>query len=249
MEAEGVVFRTGVNVGTDVSAAELLKEYDAVVLCCGAKKARPLPGADPEKIKGIYYAVDFLASTTKSLLSSGGRTVQELEKAGGYINAHGKNVVVVGGGDTGNDCIATVIRHGCKSVTALEMMVRKVDYGHEEAQTLFGHDPRVYETTVKEYHTDKKGCLKEIVTVKVCFDKDRKMSEVPGSAKTIPCDLLLIAAGFLGCEEKTPEMFGVRLSGRNTVLTKDPEEYQTNVPTVAGRLGDHRRAQGRESGG
>ena len=101
MEAEGVVFRTGVNVGTDVSAAELLKEYDAVVLCCGAKKARPLPGADPEKIKGIYYAVDFLASTTKSLLSSGGRTVQELEKAGGYINAHGKNVVVVGGGDTG----------------------------------------------------------------------------------------------------------------------------------------------------
>ncbi len=260
MEAEGVVFRTGVNVGTDVSAAELLKEYDAVVLCCGAKKARPLPGADPEKIKGIYYAVDFLASTTKSLLSSGGRTVQELEKAGGYINAHGKNVVVVGGGDTGNDCIATVIRHGCKSVTALEMMpeppaerttsnpwpewprVRKVDYGHEEAQTLFGHDPRVYETTVKEYHTDKKGCLKEIVTVKVCFDKDRKMSEVPGSAKTIPCDLLLIAAGFLGCEEKTPEMFGVRLSGRNTVLTKDPEEYQTNVPKVF-TAGDMHRGQ------
>ena len=186
--------------------------------------------------------------------------MQELEKAGGYINAHGKNVVVVGGGDTGNDCIATVIRHGCKSVTALEMMpeppaerttsnpwpewprVRKVDYGHEEAQTLFGHDPRVYETTVKEYHTDKKGCLKEIVTVKVCFDKDRKMSEVPGSAKTIPCDLLLIAAGFLGCEEKTPEMFGVRLSGRNTVLTKDPEEYQTNVPKVF-TAGDMHRGQ------
>lgn len=260
MEAEGVVFRTGVNVGTDVSAAELLKEYDAVVLCCGAKKARPLPGADPEKIKGIYYAVDFLSSTTKSLLSSGGRTVQELEKAGGYISAHGKNVVVVGGGDTGNDCIATVIRHGCKSVTALEMMpeppaertasnpwpewprVRKVDYGHEEAQTLFGHDPRVYETTVKEYHTDKKGCLKEIVTVKVCFDKDRKMSEVPGSAKTIPCELLLIAAGFLGCEEKTPEAFGVKLSGRNTVLTKDPEEYQTNVPKVF-TAGDMHRGQ------
>jgi len=239
MEKEGVVFRTGVNVGTDISADDLLKEYDAVILCCGAKKARSLAGADPAAIKGIYYAVDFLTSTTKSLLECPDTLVTSLEKHGGFISAKGKNVVVVGGGDTGNDCIGTVIRHGCKSVTALEMMpkppverradnpwpewpkVLKTDYGHEEAIEVFGHDPRVFETTVKEYHTDKKGNLKEIVTAKVTFDKDRKMHLVEGSEKKLPCDLLLIAAGFTGCEPYVPEAFHVALTPRGVVQTKE----------------------------
>ena len=134
MEAEGVEFKTGVNVGEDISAKELLDSYDAVVLACGAKEARSLAGADPNEIKGIYYAVDFLTSTTRSLLDQGldpetgtwknsdSRDVETFLKGKDFISAKGKNVVVVGGGDTGNDCIGTVIRHGCKSVTALEMM-------------------------------------------------------------------------------------------------------------------------------
>ena len=163
MEAEGVEFKTGVNVGEDISAKELLDSYDAVILACGAKEARSLAGADPNEIKGIYYAVDFLTSTTRSLLDQGldpetgtwknsdSRDVETFLKGKDFISAKGKNVVVVGGGDTGNDCIGTVIRHGCKSVTALEMMpkppaeraesnpwpewpkVLKTDYGHEEA--------------------------------------------------------------------------------------------------------------------
>ena len=131
MEAEGVEFKTGVNVGEDISAKELLDSYDAVVLACGAKEARSLAGADPNEIKGIYYAVDFLTSTTRSLLDQGldpetgswknsdSRDVETFLKGKDFISAKGKNVVVVGGGDTGNDCIGTVIRHGCKSVTAL----------------------------------------------------------------------------------------------------------------------------------
>ncbi len=259
MEAEGVVFKTGVDVGADISAEELLKEYDAVILCCGAKQPRGLAGADPEKIKGIYYAVDFLKSTTKSLLSAGGRTVADLEAAGGYISAKGKNVVVVGGGDTGNDCIGTVIRHGCKSVTALEMMpeppveraennpwpewpkVKKTDYGHEEAIELFGHDPRVFETTVKEYITGKDGSLRKIKTVRVHFENG-KLVEEEGSEKTIPCELLLIAAGFTGCQPYTAQAFGTELSARGTVVTPTPDEYGTAVPKVF-TAGDMHRGQ------
>nr|WP_027870856.1 glutamate synthase subunit beta [[Eubacterium] cellulosolvens] len=301
MEAEGVVFRTGVNVTglaakapateakntkeknaeaagaskavSEISAAELMKEFDAIILCCGAKKARSLAGADPEKTGGVYYAVDFLTSTTKVLLDGGIRNgnwigndgksdlrkTENLMKTSGFISAAGKNVVVVGGGDTGNDCIGTSIRHGCKSVTALEMMpappktraesnpwpewpkVQKTDYGHEEAIHLFGHDPRVYETTVKEIHTDKKGNLKEIVTVKVKFGPDRKMSFVEGSEKTLKCELLLIAAGFVGCENYVTDAFGVKLNARGVVATEE-EDYRTNVEKVF-TAGDMHRGQ------
>ena len=267
MEAEGVVFRTGVNIGEE-SVKEILKEFDAVILACGAKQPRSLAGADPDKIHGIYYAVDFLKATTKSLLDHGmtdgvwktetSRDAQTLLKEKDFISAKGKNVVVVGGGDTGNDCIGTSIRHGCKSITALEMMpeppvqrresnpwpqwplVKKTDYGHEEAIRLFGHDPRVYETTVKEYHTDKKGNLKEIVTVKVKFE-NRKMVMIEGTEKTLPCDLLLIAAGFTGCENYVAKAFGLNLTARNTVAT-EPEHYKTNVAKVF-TAGDMHRGQ------
>ena len=272
MQQEGVVFKTGVNVGVDITAKELLDQYDAVILACGAKQARGLAGGDPNEIPGIYYAVDFLTSTTKSLLNQGldpmsGEWVSEFArdtdtfmKNKDFISAKNRNVVVVGGGDTGNDCIGTVLRHGCKSVTALEMMpappinrapsnpwpewpnVLKVDYGHEEAIAKYGHDPRVYETTVKEFHTNKKGELKEIVTVKVTFDASRKMQFVEGSEKTLPCDLLLIAAGFTGCEKYTAEAFGVELTPRNIVKTSDPETYQTNIPKVF-TAGDMHRGQ------
>jgi glutamate synthase (NADPH) small chain len=271
MEAEGVQFRTGVNVGVDITAKELLDAYDAVVLTCGAKQARGLKGGDPSEIKGIYYAVDFLTSTTKSLLNQGfeetagtwreaeSRDVETFMKGKDFISAAGRNVVVVGGGDTGNDCIGTVLRHGCKSVTALEMMpkppvertesnpwpewpkVLKTDYGHEEAIKRFGHDPRVYETTVKEFHTNKKGELKEIVTAKVRFE-NRQMSLVEGSEKTIPCDLLLIAAGFTGCQPYTAEAFGVKLTQRGVVETAAEDVYATNVPKVFA-AGDMHRGQ------
>lgn len=258
MEEEGVVFHTSVNVGSDKKSQELLDKFDAVVLCCGAKKARPLAVADPEKVSGVYYAVDFLTRTTKALMKASDRSVEALKKQGGYIDAAGKNVVIVGGGDTGNDCIGTVIRQGAKSVTAIEMMpkppveraasnpwpewpkVLKTDYGHEEAIYLFGEDPRVYETTVKSVATDKKGKLKSIETVKVKFENG-KLVEVAGTEKTLKCDLLLIAAGFIGCEDYVADSFNVKRSPRGAVVT-DTDSYR--VPgTKIFSAGDMHRGQ------
>ena len=236
MEEEGVVFHTSSDIAT-VSAAEELKEnFDAVVLCCGSRKARSINAADPEKIKGVYYAVDFLTRTTKALMKAKDRSVGALKEEGGYVDAGGKNVVIVGGGDTGNDCIGTVIRQGAKSVTAVEMMpspplerapgnpwpewpkVLKTDYGHEEAIHVYGHDPRVFETSVKSVTTDKRGFLKEVETVKVEF-RDGVLTEIKGSSQKIKCELLLIAAGFTGCEDYTAEAFDLKRSKRGTVLT------------------------------
>ena len=243
MAAEGVVFRTSCDVGRDVSARQLLEEYDAVILCCGAKKPRPLPAA--EGVDGAYYAVEFLTSTTRSLLDSG------LAK-GTYINAGGRDVVIVGGGDTGNDCVGTAIRHGCKSVIQLEMMpkapdsraannpwpqwpkVCKTDYGQEEAIAVFGGDPRRYQTTVKECRTDENGVLCSIVTVKLepkVEGNRHTMAEVPGSEEELPCQLLLIAAGFLGPEDYAADAFGVDRDGRSNVATV-PDVYSTGVEKV-----------------
>ena len=257
MEEEGVVFYTGCNI--DENESERLKaEYDAVILCCGAKQARKLKGADPEKIKGIYYAVDYLTSVTKSLMKAEDHRASSLMTRKDFVSAAKKHVVVVGGGDTGNDCIGTVIRQGCRSVTALEMMpeppevrrednpwpqwpkVKKTDYGHEEAIALWGKDPRVYETTVKEYITGSSGRLKQIMTVKVRFE-DGKLKEVPGTEQTLRCDLLLIAAGFTGCEAYTPEAFGVEQTSRGCVRTQSGK-YQTSVPGVF-TAGDMHRGQ------
>lgn len=182
MKAEGVEFVTDADVGKDIKASKLMKEYDSVILACGAANPRDInvPGRDA---KGIYFAVDFLKSTTKSLLDS------NLED-GRFISAKDKNVVIIGGGDTGNDCVGTSIRHGCKSVVQLEMMPKlpdsraennpwpqwpricKTDYGQEEAIAVFGKDPRLYQTTVKEFIKDKSGNLKKIKCVKLEPKKD-----------------------------------------------------------------------------
>ena len=239
MEEEGIVFHTNVDIKKEEAEA-LLKDYDAIVLACGAKKARPLNVEGVNDTEGVYYAVDFLTSTTKSLLDNN-------LKEGTYISAKDKNVVIVGGGDTGNDCVATCIRHGCKSITQLEMMpkpsieresnnpwpewpkVLKTDYGQQEAIAVFGKDPRIFETTVKEL-IKKDNKLSEIVIVKTTF-KDGKLVEVEGSEKKIPCDLLIIAAGFVGFESYVKEAFDIETTNRNTTLTKEGS-YKTSKDKV-----------------
>ena len=256
MKAEGVEFVTGANIGKDIKAAKLLKDYDRVVLACGSSNPRDInaPGRDA---KGIYFAVDFLKSTTKSLLNNG------LTK-NDYISAKGKNVVIIGGGDTGNDCVGTSIRHGCKSVTQLELMpklpdqrtennpwpewpkVCKTDYGQEEAIAVFGHDPRLYQTTVKEFIKDKNGNLTGVKTIKLESKKDEKtgrmvMAEIPGTESVIEAELVLIAAGFLGTEKYIADAFGVELNERTNVKT-EAGKYATNVTNVF-TAGDMHRGQ------
>ena len=256
MKEEGITFVTNTNVGKDVKAAKLLKEYDRVVLACGAKNPRDIkaPGRDA---KGIYFAVDFLKSTTKSLLNSN-------LKDQSYLSAKGKHVIVIGGGDTGNDCVGTAIRHGCASVTQLEMMPRppvkradgntwpewprvlKTDYGQEEAICVFGHDPRVYQTTVKEFVKDAEGRVCKAVICDLVPGKDEGsgraiMAPVEGSGREIPADLVLIAAGFLGSEAYVADAFGVKLDARSNVAAPCGP-YQTNVERVFA-AGDMRRGQ------
>ncbi len=232
MEEEGIVFKTGVDVGKDVKAKDLLSEYDAVILACGASNPRDIT-APGREAKGIYFAVDFLTSTTKSLWDSG-------LKEGTFISAKDKDVIVIGGGDTGNDCVGTCIRHGCKSITQLEMMpkapdersesnpwpqwplVCKTDYGQEEAIAVFGHDPRVYTTTVKEFKKDKGGNVKSAILVSLESKTDEKtgrrmMVPVEGTEKEVPCQLVLIAAGFLGSQAYVTDAFKVKLDARTNV--------------------------------
>ena len=256
MKEEGVEFVTSVNVGKDVKAAKLLKDYDRVILACGAKNPRDIkaPGRDA---KGIYFAVDFLKATTKSLLDS------DL-KDNNYISAKGKKVVIIGGGDTGNDCVGTAIRLGASSVVQLEMMpkapnqraannpwpewprVCKTDYGQQEAIAVFGHDPRIYQTTVKEFIADDKGRLKKAVLVKLQSKKDEKtgrmmMVPVEGSEWTVEVDVVLIAAGFLGSQKYVTDAFKVDLTPRTNVAT-EAEKYQTSVKNVF-TAGDMHRGQ------
>ena len=256
MEAEGVEFVTNANVGGDIKASRLLKEYDRVVLACGASNPRDInvPGRDAS---GIYFAVDFLTSVTKSLLDSNFADHK-------FIPAKGKKVMVIGGGDTGNDCVGTSIRLGAASVLQLEMMpkapdtrteqnpwpewprVCKTDYGQEEAIAVFGHDPRVYQTTVTEFVKNKKGEVCKAKLVKLQGQKDEKtgkmrMAPVEGSEYVVDVDLVLIAAGFLGSQKYVTDAFKVELDGRTNVKTA-PGEYQTSVPGVF-TAGDMHRGQ------
>lgn len=254
MEAEGVVFRTGINVGVDIKAAELRREYDRVILTCGASNPRDIK-APGREAKGIYFAVDYLKRVTKHL-----RNPEYTD----YIDAKGKNVLVIGGGDTGNDCVGSSIRQGAKSVVQLEMMpkppaertennpwpewpkVLKTDYGQQESIAVFGQDPRIYETTVKEFIADAKGCLKQVKAVKLQWGKDEKtgrmtMSEIPGSEYVMDVDLVFIAAGFLGSEEYVTKDFGVKLTDRTNVQTR-PGEYGTSEKGVFA-AGDMHRGQ------
>ena len=249
MEKEGVVFKLGCDVGRGTDLEKLREEYDAVVLCCGAKKHRGLAVSGIEKCGDVYYAVDFLKSETRDILNG--------MKDKSTISSNGKAVVVVGGGDTGNDCVGTCIRQGAASVVQLEMTprpprerlesnpwpqwprVEKTDYGQLEAKAAYGSDPRIYETTVKELIT-KSGKLKAIKTVKVKFEGG-KLSEVAGSESEIPCEMLIIAAGFIGCEDYVAEACGVTRTSRGTVETED-EHYATSVPGVF-TAGDMHRGQ------
>ena len=235
---------------------ELLKKYDRVILCCGASNPRDIkvPGRDA---KGIYFAVDFLKKVTKTLLDS------DFTKAP-YEEARGKHVLVIGGGDTGNDCVGTSVRLGAKSVTQLEMMpmppteraasnpwpewpkVLKTDYGQEEAIAVFGHDPRVYQTTVTDFIKDKNGNVCQARIVKLKSEKDAKtgrmmMVPVEGTEEVIPADLVLIAAGFLGSQKYVTDAFKVATTARTNVETK-PEAYETSVPRVF-TAGDMHRGQ------
>ena len=246
MKAEGVEFLTGVNVGAEVSAEEIMAEYDAVVLACGSSNPRDIR-AEGRDAKGIHFAVDFLRATTKSLLDSG-------LSDGKFISAKDKNVVIIGGGDTGNDCVGTSVRQGCASVVQLEMMpklpderaennpfpqyprVCKTDYGQEEAIAVFGHDPRIYTTTVKEFIKDENGELSAVKTVKLEFVPDERSGrkvpkEIPGSEEILPCELCLIAAGFLGCQSYVAQAFGVELDQRTNVKTA-PGSHSTSVHGV-----------------
>ena len=207
-------------------------------------------------MKGIYFAVDFLASTTKSLLDSG-------LAEGSYLDAAGKDVIIVGGGDTGNDCVGTCIRHGCRSVVQIEMMpkapdsrsednpwpqwprVCKTDYGQEEAIAVFGRDPRRYQMTLKECRADEEGNLRSVVAVRLEPKQEGgrvSMVEVPGSEEELPCQLLLIAAGFLGPEDYVPDAFGLERDGRSNVATASGG-YATGVEKVFA-AGDMRRGHG-----
>ena len=256
MKEEGVTFVTGTDIGKDIKASKLLHDFDRVVLACGASNPRDInaPGRDAE---GIYFAVDFLKANTRSLLDSNFEDKK-------YVETKGKNVVIIGGGDTGNDCVGTSIRHGAKSVTQIEMMpkapdkraennpwpewpkVCKTDYGQEEAIAVFGNDPRIYQTTVKEFKKDKSGNLTKLVLVKLEAKKDEKtgrlnMVEIPGSEYEVNCQLVLIAAGFLGSENYVTKEFKVDITDRTNVATK-AGKYATSVPNVF-TAGDMHRGQ------
>ncbi len=283
MKAEGVEFIFNADVGRSYAASQILADFDAVALCCGAKKARALtaPGVDA---KGVMFAVDFLKAVTKSVIATSGalekigiapanKQIDQMLVQDFGIEVEGKDVVIVGGGDTGNDCCGSSIRLGCKSVTQIEMMpcppveraennpwpqwpkTLKVDYGAEESIAKFGHDPRVYETTVKEVISEN-GHITAVRTVEVEFqsiDGKRQLVERAGTEKTLPCDLLLVAAGFVGCEEYTANAFGTELGPRGTVMTTvvEPVEntftasdtgYATSVPKIF-TAGDMHRGQ------
>lgn len=279
MKEEGVEFIFNADVGRTFAADTILAEYDALALCCGAKKARPLAAKGVEKLLpgekgGLMLAVDFLTKVTKSVVAlseaekSFGKDLVitnrnihlSLEKKG--INIEGKHVIVLGGGDTGNDCTGTVIRLGCASVTQIEMMpcppkdrakdnpwpqwpkILKTDYGAQESIALFGHDPRVYKTTIKEVY-EKDGKLCGVKTVQVEFkmiDGKRQLVEIEGSEKELAADMILVAAGFLGAEKYTPEAFGIPLSPRNTVVTETAACYQTENEKIF-TAGDMHRGQ------
>lgn len=246
LKEEGIVFVTGTDVGRDIKAEKILQDFDRVVLACGASNPRDIKVAGRDA-GGIYFAVDFLKANTGSLLDSGFADKK-------YTDTKDKHVIIIGGGDTGNDCVGTSIRHGAKSVTQIEMMpkafdqraknnpwpewprVSKTDYGQEEAIAVYGQDPRIYETTVKEFIKDKNGNVKAVKTVKLSWEKDEadgrmKMQEILGSERILEADIVLIAAGFLGAQQYVAEAFGVELNERTTVKTASGG-YQTNVDEV-----------------
>jgi glutamate synthase (NADPH/NADH) small chain len=254
MEAEGVEFICKTEVGRDFAAEKLLSDFDAAVICTGATKPRDLP-IEGRPLKGIHFAMDFLTANTMSLL---GRKTN-----GSYITATERDVVIIGGGDTGTDCVGTSMRHGCRGLVQVEILpkpplaragynpwpewpkVYKMDYGQEEAAAKFGDDPRVYLTTATKFEGDEHGHVKAVHTVKVQWDKNEKgqfiPKNVPGTERVIPAQLVLLAMGFLGPEQPLLDSLSVERDARSNIKAEHGK-YATSIPGVFA-AGDCRRGQ------
>ena len=261
MADEGITFVPNTTVGRDVDPNDLVADFDAVLLACGATKPRdlPIPGRE---LRGIHFAMEFLHANTKALLDSGG-VVDPARTNGGFISARGKNVIVIGGGDTGNDCIGTSMRHGCRQLTNFELLPRpaaertdefpwptyprlfKQDYGHEEVDARFGKDPREYSILTKEFVGDETGHLRGVRTVRVEWHKPRGerpfFEEIPGSEEEWEADLVLLALGFLGPEQEILDAIDVERDPRSNVAA-DYGRFATSREKVFA-AGDARRGQ------
>ena len=253
LQDEGVTFRCNTEVGKDLPVEQLLSEYDSVMLCTGATKPRDLPILGRE-LNGIHFAMDFLTANTQALLDHNPHTP---------IFATDKDVVIIGGGDTGTDCVGTSLRHGCKSLIQLEIMdkppltrapnnpwpewpkVYRMDYGQEEAAAVFGDDPRGYLTTATQFEGDETGSVKAVHTVQVKWERNEKgqfiPQHIPGTEQVLPAQLVLLAMGFLGPEQPLLDALGVERDPRSNVKA-DPATYITSIPGVFA-AGDCRRGQ------
>lgn len=280
LEAEGVKFICNTEVGKDLPAENLLKEFDAVILATGATKPRDLP-IEGRELKGIHFAMEFLTANTQAILAQhqngkgngNGKVAGEtrfLKETGflnpvkyPYISAAGKDVVIIGGGDTGTDCVGTSIRQGCNSVVQVEILpkppmqraadnpwpewpkVYKLDYGQEEAAAKFGSDPRIYLHTATKFEGDENGNVKAVHTVQVEWEKDAQgrfmPKQIPGTEKVIPAQLVLLAMGFLGPEQPLLDALGVERDARSNVKA-EYGKYATSIPGVFA-AGDCRRGQ------
>jgi len=254
LEAEGIKFLCNANVGENVEPQLLLRDFDATVICTGATQPRDL-ALEGRNLRGVHFAMEFLTASTRALLNGGADHSP--------IHARGKDVIVIGGGDTGTDCVGTSLRQGCKSVTQIEIMARppverandnpwpewpkvyKMDYGQEEAAAKFGDDPRVYLTTVKKFVGGADGNLESIVTVEVRWQRNDKGAMVPvevaGTEQVRPAQLVLLAMGFLGPEQPLLTDIGVERDTRSNVQA-EYGRYETSLKGVFA-AGDCRRGQ------
>ncbi|BAU10968.1 small subunit of NADH-dependent glutamate synthase [Leptolyngbya sp. NIES-3755] len=252
LETEGVKFVCNTEIGRDISAEDLIKNHDAVVLCTGATKPRDL-SIEGRQLKGIHFAMDFLTANTKSVLDGNHPE----------LSAQGKDVVIIGGGDTGTDCVGTSIRHGCNSVVQLEIMpqppeeraannpwpeypkVYKMDYGQEEAAAKFGADPRAYLRTATKFEGDENGNVTAIHTVEVQWERNEQgqfiPKHIPGTEKVLPAQLVLLAMGFLGPEQPLLDAMGLDRDPRSNIKS-EYGKYTTSIPGVFA-AGDCRRGQ------
>lgn len=255
MVEEGVVFKINTEIGKDLAGEKLIEDHDAVVICTGATKPRDLliPGRD---LKGIHFAMEYLHANTKSLLDS------NLED-GNYISAKDKDVIIIGGGDTGTDCVATAMRHGCRSMFQFEILgkppleraednpwpqwprVYSLSYGQQEAKAIFGDDPRHYQISTTKFVGDEDGNVKELHTVDIKWEKNDKghltIFEIPGTEKVWPAKLVLLALGFLGPEQPLLKDLKVDTDARSNARAKYGK-YMTNIEGVFA-AGDARRGQ------
>ena len=263
MRAEGVTFITNCEVGKDIAAGSLLDEFNAVVLCGGATNPNNLP-IEGRELDGVHFAMEFLHANTKQLLDDKYGAVPGEGFSYPFISAEGKDVIVIGGGDTGNDCLGTSMRHGCNSVNMFEIMPKppparapgnpwpewpnifRVDYGHAEAAERFGADPRTFLISTKRFVGDEQGRLKELHTVMIEWLPSEngarpQLREVPGTEKVWPCQLVLLAMGFRGPENPVLDQLGVERDARSNAQA-EYGKYATNVPGVFA-AGDMRRGQ------